>query len=304
MAIARQHTGSKWKQLPEMLETIHRQGPELHGGRNIRTQDYYCLIRNFVRLLREALPCDGVEYENDDLNLYYVDGSLEQASCQFNLAMNDTNLGLMRITRATRFDQQEIILIENILSGLIKPLSMALMHPKLIHSAFHDELTGLCNTRFYHDRLEMEIKRALRHARTFSIIKMDIDDFGKINEIYGKDSGDNVIQEIAQRLERFSRRNDMIFRNMDDEFVMLLTAAPNTTAVEIASRIKRSVLSTPLRLDDNDVMVTFSVGVASFRNSDDASSLLDRCDQALYQAKAEGKDRIYSDAGLRVPHQE
>ncbi|MEK6274260.1 MAG: diguanylate cyclase [Actinomycetota bacterium] len=153
--------------------------------------------------------------------------------------------------------------------------------------ALTDPLTGLGNHRHFHDRLERELTDAKRNGLPFSLCLIDVDDFKRINDLFGHPAGDSVLSRLATTL----RSNGEAFRLGGDEFALLLPGYAETEAVETASAIVERIA--PLTLDQMG-SVTVSAGIATFpRQAPDRSELIRLADSALYWAKENGKNRVH-----------
>jgi len=172
---------------------------------------------------------------------------------------------------------------------------------ELEHLSSHDSLTRLLNRRVFELRLAHEIALASRSAAPLGLLLIDIDHFKRVNDRLGHQAGDAVLREVADRLANAVRRSDVLARVGGEEFGVLL---PDTDAPGIrqaAERLRLAVCGQPLASADGPLDVTVSVG-ASMRLSgeSDAEAMLRRADQALYRAKAEGRDRTVFDTLAQV----
>jgi diguanylate cyclase (GGDEF)-like protein len=158
--------------------------------------------------------------------------------------------------------------------------------------AITDNLTGLYNARHFYDVLNAEIARTERYKLPFSLVLFDIDDFKSLNDTYGHQAGDEVLNAVALAMKHMARKTDTIARYGGEEFIVVLPNTDQEKAFSLASRIKENVEST-IFLSDKAVKVTLSGGVATFpQDAVDSKSLLYAADMAMYKAKGEGKDRI------------
>ncbi|HZW58989.1 MAG TPA: DUF484 family protein [Woeseiaceae bacterium] len=189
--------------------------------------------------------------------------------------------------------------------GVIASFSLenVINRARLLRSGFTDFLTGWHNRRYLQLRLREELARARRDASTLVCLMLDIDHFKRINDTYGHAAGDEVLREIAQRIESQVRLSDVAARYGGEEFVVLLPATDKQAATVLAERIRNAIAATPIKVtDDVTTVMTTSIGIASAAppgNDDDlktaGESLLARADVALYRAKSEGRDRIAVD---------
>ena len=164
----------------------------------------------------------------------------------------------------------------------------------LEHLASTDVLTGISNRRKLLDELETEFLRTQRLHHGFAVLMLDIDKFKAVNDTHGHAAGDVVIQRVAAISARLIRHVDSIGRWGGEEFVVLLREQTLGDALLIAERIRQAIADAPVQVSpDSTLPVTCSVGVAVL-NATDASvqSVVDRADQALYQAKNAGRNRV------------
>lgn len=170
---------------------------------------------------------------------------------------------------------------------------------KTYEMAVTDSLTGLHNRLYLETHLATLFKRAVERRRPLSVLMTDIDRFKLINDTYGHDGGDEVLREFAKRLRRNVRGSDLASRYGGEEFFIVMPDTDTSIAEVVAERIRREVASTPFPVNKNaiSVPVTISVGIASvLPTGDSVSALLKRADDALYDAKAAGRNRVVSAA--------
>jgi len=160
-----------------------------------------------------------------------------------------------------------------------------------------DELTRLTNRRGWEQRLNLEFERFNRYGRPCSMMILDLDDFKVINDTYGHLIGDKALQEVARILLTDLRSVDTAARYGGEEFTCLLPETDLKGAVRTAERLRMGIVRTHFTVRDVHVPITASFGVATFRKEDkEPQEILARADQALYQAKAKGKNRVCHEA--------
>ncbi|MCL6557817.1 MAG: GGDEF domain-containing protein [Firmicutes bacterium] len=170
--------------------------------------------------------------------------------------------------------------------------AVALANAKLIRrlerEAETDFLTGFFNKRALRNLLIVELERITRYGTPLSVIFLDIDDFKTYNDTFGHVAGDVVLQKTAEIIRNSIRLVDIAGRYGGEEFVIILPGTKEEGAVAVAERIRKSIEAFPFPRRQ----VTASLGIASAKNNDSVDSLLERADQACYQAKRQGKNRF------------
>jgi diguanylate cyclase (GGDEF)-like protein/PAS domain S-box-containing protein len=160
---------------------------------------------------------------------------------------------------------------------------------ELYKLAITDPLTGLYNRRFMLDQLMRVKLMAERYSIPFSVLFIDLDNFKKINDIYGHEMGDRVLKATANVIKSCLRRTDIPSRWGGEEFLVLLENTGLQEAVDVAERIRKEIETEPV---EGFLKITISIGVAQYSKGEDVDSLIDRADKALYRAKATGKNRV------------
>lgn len=168
---------------------------------------------------------------------------------------------------------------------------------KLRHIAEFDSLTGLVNRNLFQDRLQQAFYGAERDDNAVSVFFMDLDGFKDVNDSLGHDIGDKLLQKVAERLLNSLRKNDTVARFGGDEFVILLAdrMSDDETAADIGAVAEKLIvaISEPYAIDDHDVYITASLGIATGTQLNSSSEkILKQADAALYLAKAEGKNNF------------
>lgn len=155
-----------------------------------------------------------------------------------------------------------------------------------------DQLTGALNRRGLDEALEREVARAERSDAPLCAVLIDIDDFKNINDSYGHQVGDFALVHMVAIIRETLRTNDLIGRYGGDEFVLLLPNARIEEASAVLARLHAEIAAKPLAWGNRKLHVTFSAGIAERRKGQSVSVLMQRIDQALYESKRIGKDRI------------
>jgi len=157
-----------------------------------------------------------------------------------------------------------------------------------------DHLTGLFNRRYMMEALEKEVQRSTRKGGNLSLIMLDIDYFKKVNDSFGHLQGDVVLQKVSLQLQKELRSYDCAARYGGEEFVAILPDSTLKEAVFVADRIRLSVQGTKFNGPLEKLSLTVSLGVACFspQESPTVDGFIKLADDALYRAKANGRNRV------------
>ena len=159
------------------------------------------------------------------------------------------------------------------------------------YDAYHDALTGLPNRALFQDRLDQEVARARRSGRNTAVLLLDLDRFKTINDTLGHAAGDELLIEVAKRLESRKREGDTIARLGGDEFVLIVSDLRHKEDAGLVAEQLIDVLKPPIQIETHDLRVSASIGVAIFPDDgDEGAGLLKSADLALYRAKELGRD--------------
>ena len=207
------------------------------------------------------------------------------------LLWDGTVLGVLGMTAGEKgaFGEDDI-LVGEILANTVSP---TLERARLERLAITDGLTMVFNQRYLFHRLEEEIERARRNGTGLNLMAFDLDNFKGVNDTHGHGAGDHVLQEFSSRVKGMIRLSDVMVRRGGDEFVIIMPDAGKEESLGAAVRIHEAVASNPVILDGGSVLEqTVSIGVASWNGQESARELEARADDALYQAKRRGRNRV------------
>ncbi|MBG0845045.1 diguanylate cyclase [Pseudomonas chengduensis] len=155
-----------------------------------------------------------------------------------------------------------------------------------------DPLTGLPNRAAWSERLDLEVARRQRYGGQLLLAVLDVDHFKRINDGYGHLAGDRVLKIIAGELSKRLRKTDFIARFGGEEFVLLIPATPLEGGVQLLETLRAAIEACPFHFKGEPVTITFSAGIAEFRNGEATEVTFERADQALYRAKGAGRNRV------------
>lgn len=186
----------------------------------------------------------------------------------------------------------------NFLTTVTEHISLSLYNIRLRESlkyqAIRDPLTGLFNRRYMEETLVREIRRALRNNSTLGLIIFDIDHFKRFNDTFGHAAGDTMLREIASFIKSNIRAEDIASRYGGEEFLITMPDANLLTTFERAEKLRQGVKKLEVKHQNLSLgAVTLSFGVAEFpKHAKEGEALIKAADNALYRAKAEGRDRV------------
>lgn len=172
---------------------------------------------------------------------------------------------------------------------------------RLKELASRDELTGLHNRRHLMETLQQQQERARRFGEAFAVCIVDLDHFKRINDVHGHGIDDQVLRAFSERVGSQLRRMDVIGRGETgstfgryggEEFLLVLPYADDASALSCAERLRAAVHAQPFDTSAGALPVTFSAGIACYRTGESLDAMLKRADEALYRAKAAGRDCV------------
>jgi len=192
----------------------------------------------------------------------------------------------------------------DILNAFGRELSMCIDKAKLFTRLISDDLTNVYRQSYFNQRLDEELDRSKRYTRVFSLALIDVDDFKKVNDVFGHRVGDEVLKKVASTIRTELRKVDITARYGGEEFSVLLPETDQSRAVIAIERIRKAI-ETEFQKSDvkKEVLkqafaegvrfkVTVSVGIAAYRPGIEKDKLIKEADKALYKAKWEGKNRV------------
>jgi diguanylate cyclase (GGDEF)-like protein len=175
-------------------------------------------------------------------------------------------------------------------------------HNRIITLMCTDPLTGIANRRIFLESLGGAISFAQRHQTPLSVIIADLDDFKCVNDTFGDNAGDQMLQAFATLLMENSRQEDLAARFGGEEFIMMLPGTGCEEAAVLGERLRRQCKE--LTCPGLRIGITASFGVAAYRRRDKVDGFIERADKALYEAKIMGKDQVVIEKSLKELEEE
>lgn len=164
---------------------------------------------------------------------------------------------------------------------------------QLANMALFDSLTGTLSRPAFFQHADKEFSRSKRYYRPLSVIMLDIDHFKRVNDQYGHQAGDQVLQIFTEACQEVIRNTDLMGRVGGEEFALLLPDTPIKAAYNLAERLRERINKYPYLAGEMLIEITASLGVAELQHADDTfKALLQRADEALYNAKHSGRNRV------------
>lgn len=226
-----------------------------------------------------------------------------QLSLPFKLDDRVTLSLLAAAAQPDAFADLSPVVLETLVGHIQTSLATAQKYDGIRREVVTDPLTNLYNRRFVRKRAEEEVARSLRHQLPLTLLMLDVDHFKNVNDTYGHPTGDKVLQSVSRYLHDSVRQSDVCGRYGGEEFMLLLPNTPGRNAVFLANRLcagVANIMHSGLGIP-SDVAITVSGGVATCpRDATDLDNLVLRADEALYEAKRRGRNRIVQ-AGIPDP---
>jgi diguanylate cyclase (GGDEF)-like protein len=213
-------------------------------------------------------------------------------------------LGLYGRHGGADFTEDDLVTVRLLVSQAESAIENTFLHEEASRLSITDALTGVWNRRHFDLRLDEELERSARFLEPFGLVLLDIDGFKPINDLYGHPAGDFVLVELARRLQDVTRSVDVVARLGGEEFALILPRTPIEGATLVAEKIRTAVARLPFDAMGQEIPVTVSVGAAAYPDSGvDPRTLMAAADEALYEAKATGKNRVVRAGRSVVPHE-
>jgi len=237
---------------------------------------------------KDGLELTDIMKQNHDIDVIVMTGYSNEYSYEEVITKGASDL----IFKPFRFEEL-LLRLKKVLKNRQVIKDRARVLDKLEQLAITDGLTTLYNLRHFYKQLEVEIGRCSRYGHSLSLLLLDIDNFKMYNDSYGHLEGDKVLVRISQIIKSCLRTMDSAYRYGGEEFTVILPETKGKKAKNVANRIKRAVeLERFLPEPDKVVTITISIGLTEYFKNEQLSKVIKRADQAMYNSKAQGRNRI------------
>ena len=203
------------------------------------------------------------------------------------------NTTLLPLVSSNSCIEHVCLIIYDVTSTATNRQQLQALNTQLEHLAHTDRLTGLFNRGYWEELLQTEFERHQRYGGVAALLMFDIDHFKRINDTFGHQAGDKVIQSLAQLVSQSIRATDMAGRYGGEEFVVLLPEVDSTGARLFAERLRKRVEALQVEHEGRAIPFTISLGVSDTSNSTASyEQLIRHADDALYKSKQQGRNRV------------
>ncbi len=206
-------------------------------------------------------------------------------------------LGVITLTgyEPDKFSENDLTILTNIAATTASAIRNAQLHKEIKALAITDPLTEIFNRRGLEQWGQYEIDRAIRFNSALSVIFFDLDHFKEINDTYGHEIGDQVLQQVVSCCQEVIRKIDIFARNGGEEFVLILPETSLPIAVNVAERIRKNISNCTMMVNSHQLKITVSLGVCQLTEEiNDLIPLINAADHLMYQAKQSGRNTTAS----------
>lgn len=268
-------------------------GTEWELNRKLQTSlDIRQILNYFFEAVQDELSCAHFTYDCPEAGIELSQGKAARHTCNYHLKLAEESLGRLQFSRSRRFRADDLHRIEDLLCLVVYPLRNALLYKAALQQAMRDTLTGTLNRAAFDTMLTKEIDVAQRHNNPLSLLVLDIDYFKSINDTHGHAMGDNALKALVNRVNDKIRSSDFLFRYGGEEFTIILSNTNTDGAILLAERIRKAIEEMVYINDDTTMSFTVSIGVSTLVSKEAGTSLFQRADKALYEAKDAGRNQV------------
>ncbi|WP_417325774.1 diguanylate cyclase [Halarcobacter sp.] len=258
-------------------------------NKNICKEFPYIDEKKLKRKVKAALVTKNPSYFNVDPHKHLIEIRINSINANYEFMQQDVTIVPYDLDR-------KIVCLYIYDKTALREINLKLerANKELIDLTNKDYLTKVYNRRYFNEYSEKALELAKRNKQDISIIAIDIDRFKKINDTYGHNIGDEVLIEVANVFKSSIRKSDIVARFGGEEFIILLINAQLDEATNIAEKMRVKIEDTIINVEDNEVDITASFGVATVNqeNNETIETTLKRADDLLYIAKKHGRNEV------------
>ncbi len=254
------------------------------------------LLELFFNEVRTLIPLDALAYSHVGTDFHQELGEAVPCDLSYPLSHQGECLGELSLHSRTPLPEATREQLERAIGCLLFPLCNALLYRRAVQASLKDPLTGAGNRVALEQALNREIEISRRYGQALSVIMLDMDHFKHLNDTHGHHAGDSALRAVALLLKEQLRNIDMAFRFGGEEFVLLLANTGAEAAAIVGERIRLAIEKLPLLVGEKTLQLSASLGCTTYRPNESEQTLLQRADQALYEAKRSGRNRLCSTA--------
>ena len=256
------------------------------------TLDLESMLRMFSSEVYNTVLHSGISYRHAGSHSDLSIGRITKQSCSFQLSIENHELGEITFMSGKPFTQKQSDQLEFLLASLVYPLRNALQYLSSYQSSITDTLTGKNNRFILISTLKHEVRLYHRYNTPMSMLIIDVDHLKSVNNKYGRNAGDKIIQAAANILADNIRETDTLVRYAGDEFILILSNTTSHGAQTIAEHLRDVIENMQIIHKEKIINFTISIGAASVTENDTSISLLANTYEALRTSKREGRNRI------------
>ncbi len=246
----------------------------------------------FFEEVRQLIPLDALGYRHPGSDLRLEFGSSAKHSVSYRLSHDSDYLGELIFRRRQRLGEDEQRQLESLLGTLLFPLRNALLYRAAIQTALRDAPDRHRQPHRHGPGARPRTGAGPAQPATASVLMLDIDHFKRVNDHYGHAVGDEALKAVAETIKDHLRNVDMVFRFGGEEFLVLLSSTPLQAACMVGERLRQAVEELDYRHAGEPLKLSISLGCADLRPGEGSDDLLRRVDEALYEAKRDGRNRL------------
>ncbi|MBB1267988.1 sensor domain-containing diguanylate cyclase [Shewanella sp. SR44-3] len=248
----------------------------------------------FEQLIRHNTATKtGWHVESDDLEAWIADAQIKRHTEEFRLLEVDSWDGRWFLLSEQSLPTNELLVhAKEITEQKALEAKLLTTQEKLRELALTDELTGIANRRSFVDSVKVELNRQDRQHTPAALLILDMDFFKRVNDTYGHQAGDEVLQQVARLIGKQLRPYDIFGRIGGEEFAIFLADTDKELAYLIAERLRISIYNTPIRFASMTLSVSASIGLCEHLVGSGFQNMYEKADIALYQAKKLGRNQV------------